>query len=119
MRFYLRRICRTFPSYWVELSVLALAVPRTVSDSEHLVYEYIYATNFMPLSRGQVIMFWGWSLALEEQFYLTVPLLFLLLYRLKTARARVIVLVVLWAAGLFNRLLVYYSLGPWNDFSLY
>ena len=55
---------------------------------KHLPLEYVYATNFLPLGRKDSLMFWGWSLALEEQFYLTVPLLFFVLGRLKTiARA--------------------------------
>ena len=86
-RFYLRRISRTFPSYYVVLTLLATTLPLTVMQKKHLVWEYVYATNFMSLLREHIIMFWGWSLALEEQFYLTVPLLFIALYRMKSDRS--------------------------------
>ncbi|KAK4045107.1 hypothetical protein OUZ56_032515 [Daphnia magna] len=87
-RFYLRRIFRTFPAYWVVLAYLVLVTGMTLTQRENLPYEILYATNFLPLDRGGVIMFWGWSLALEEQFYLTVPALFYLLQRMKSERLR-------------------------------
>jgi peptidoglycan/LPS O-acetylase OafA/YrhL len=118
-RFYLRRIFRTFPSYYVVLTILALALPLTSDQRRHLVWEYVYGTNFLPLHRPSVVMFWGWSLALEEQFYLTVPLLFVGLHRLKTDRARIALLVVLWAAALVVRLAIYLRGRPWDDFGLY
>ncbi|MBI4955717.1 MAG: acyltransferase [Myxococcales bacterium] len=118
-RFYVRRIFRTFPSYYVVLTILALTLPLTALQRQHLVFEYTYLTNFLPLHRPQVIMFWGWSLALEEQFYLAVPILFFVLHRMKSERARIVLLVVLWAAALVVRLSIYFAFRPWNDFILY
>ncbi len=118
-RFYIRRICRTFPSYYVVLTFLALTTTLTVMQRKNLIYEYLYLTNFRSLARPEIVMFWGWSLALEEQFYLTVPLLFVVLWRLRTDRARVILLVGLWAAGLGSRLYIYFHNGPWTDLTLY
>ena len=118
-RFYLRRIFRTFPSYYVVLTVLALAFPLTAAQHKHLIWEYVYGTNFMPLERGSVIMFWGWSLALEEQFYLAVPALFFILHRLRSDRARIGLLGALWISALIVRLVIFYRHQPWNDFILY
>ncbi len=118
-RFYLRRIFRTFPSYYVVLTVLALTMSLTADQRHHLIYEYVYLTNFMPLGRTDVIMFWGWSLGLEEQFYLAVPLLFFVLYRLRSDRARLAMLTVLWCSALAVRLYIYLRYGPWTDFTLY
>ena len=118
-RFYVRRIFRTFPSYYVVLTILALALPLTAMQRAHLPYEYTYLTNFLPLHRPQVVMFWGWSLALEEQFYLAVPLLFFVLHRMRSGRSRIVLLGALWLAALAVRLAIFYSRAKWNDFILY
>lgn len=118
-RFYIRRISRTFPSYYVVLTFLALTTALTASQLRHLPWEYLYGTNFMSLLRTDVIMFWGWSLALEEQFYLTVPILFFVVHRLKNDRARLALLLAVWLLALVIRLIVYYKRAPWTDLALY
>jgi peptidoglycan/LPS O-acetylase OafA/YrhL len=118
-RFYIRRVSRTFPSYYVVLTFLALTTSLTASQVKHLPWEYFYGTNFMSLLRTDVIMFWGWSLALEEQFYLTVPILFFVVHRLKSDRARLALLTLVWLAALVVRLVVYYKRAPWTDLALY
>jgi peptidoglycan/LPS O-acetylase OafA/YrhL len=118
-RFYLRRIFRTFPSYWLVLTILAFAFPVTALQREHLIYEYTYTTNFGPLGPDQIVMFWGWSLALEEQFYLAVPLLFVLLRRLPSDRARVLFLVALTVSCSIVRCIYYAIDYPWTDLHLY
>jgi peptidoglycan/LPS O-acetylase OafA/YrhL len=118
-RFYVRRIFRTFPSYYLVLSTLALAFPLTAAQRHHLGWEVLYGTNFLPLNRGQTVMFWGWSLGLEEQFYLTVPLLFFALQRLATVRARLVLLSLVWALALVIRLSIYLRYRPWTDANLY
>lgn len=118
-RFYIRRISRTFPPYYLVLSIIALATPLTAMQAAHLKWEYLYATNFVSLQRKDILMFWGWSLALEEQFYLTVPLLFFALWKLKSDRSRVVLLTSLWLAALVIRLVLFYARRPWTDLALY
>jgi peptidoglycan/LPS O-acetylase OafA/YrhL len=122
-RFYLRRVFRTFPSYWVTLTVLsvtmAFAGTLTPTLRRHLPFEYGYLTNFLAPIRKDVVMVWGWSLALEEQFYLVVPLLFFVLRRLRTDRMRIALLCVMWACGLAMRLIVFLRYRPWTDTELY
>ncbi|AKV03125.1 acyltransferase 3 [Labilithrix luteola] len=118
-RFYIRRISRTFPAYYVILTLLAVVTPLTAMQRSHLIWEYLYATNFISLARGDVVMFWGWSLALEEQFYLTVPLLFFVMQRLRSDRARALLLVALWSSALIMRLVLFIAKRPWTDLALY
>ena len=118
-RFYLRRAFRTFPAYYVVLTVLVLAFGLTAGQRKNLWGEYVYLTNFLPLTRDHIVMFWGWSLALEEQFYLAVPFLFFVLLRIRSPRLRLGFLGLLWIAGLASRLHVFWTGGPWTDFSLY
>ena len=118
-RFYVRRIFRTFPSYYVVLAVLVLSTKLTPAQWRHLPYEVAYLTDFLPLGETEAVMFWGWSLALEEQFYLTVPLLFLVLTHLRSDRFRVGLLTLLWASALVVRLAIYYRHRPWSDVELF
>ncbi len=118
-RFYLRRVFRTFPSYYLVLTVLAVAFPLTAHQRHHLPIEYIYGTNFLPLERGQTVMFWGWSLGLEEQFYLAVPLLFIMLRKLRDDRARIAALAAIMASALVIRLVIFLRHRPWKDGVLY
>ncbi|EYF03383.1 acyltransferase family protein [Chondromyces apiculatus] len=118
-RFYIRRVFRTFPSYYVVLTTLALALPLTAAQRENLPFEYIYGTNFLELDPRHVVMVWGWSLALEEQFYLTVPVLFFVLHRLRSDRARIGLLSAFGISALIVRLVIYFRYRPWNDFDLY
>jgi peptidoglycan/LPS O-acetylase OafA/YrhL len=118
-RFYLRRVFRTFPPYYVVLTVIALYTVLTPDQRNNLLSEYTYLTNFFSLRRDKCLMFWGWSLSLEEQFYLVVPLLFLVLRRIKNHKTHLVVLAGLWALGLLARIVVYLRGRPWTDLELY
>lgn len=118
-RFYIRRIFRTFPSYYVVLAWLVLTTDLTPAQWRHLPFEALYLTDFLPLGSTETLMFWGWSLALEEQFYLTVPLLFFVLAHLRRDSHRVGLLVLLWLSTLVIRLVIYYRGQPWVDIDLY
>jgi peptidoglycan/LPS O-acetylase OafA/YrhL len=55
----------------------------------------------------------------EEQFYLSVPLLFFALQRLKTVNARLVMLTAFWLLALVVRLVIYFRHRPWTDGDLY
>ena len=111
-RFWLRRAFRTFPPYYVVLIFLALAFPLSASQRANLPYELVYLTNFRnPLRGASVVMIWGWSLALEEQFYLFAPGLLYILTKLRSDRSRLAFLGVLWVVPLLLRLYLCLSRG--------
>jgi peptidoglycan/LPS O-acetylase OafA/YrhL len=118
-RFYLRRVFRTFPLYYVVLTVLTLTMTLSPAQHHNLVYEYLYGTNYTSLRRHDVVMFWGWSLALEEQFYLTVPLFLFVLSRLRSDRSRAVLLFLVWLSALVIRLWYYHAHRPFTDLALY
>jgi peptidoglycan/LPS O-acetylase OafA/YrhL len=118
-RFYLRRVLRTFPSYYLVLSGLALALPLTAIQRHNLPFEFLYCTNYFSLKRGHAVAFWGWSLALEEQFYLSVPLLFWALSKLKTPQRKLTLIFLCWLIPLGFRLHAYYFGGADQDEALH
>ncbi len=118
-RFWLRRAFRTFPAYYVVLTALVLLFGLTAGQRKHLPFEYAYLTNYVPLTRDGTVMLWGWSLALEEQFYLSVPLLFFGLSKMKSDRARLTLLGLFWVSALVVRLVLYERHRDWDIGTLY
>lgn len=84
--FYIRRVCRIFPIYylWLALFLALTALPISslllLQNNAPLWSYFLYFQNFMmiadPSKRlGSIWLGITWSLAIEEQFYLTAPLL--------------------------------------------
>ncbi len=91
-RFYARRALRIFPLYYAVVTVVALAGFANIWGGfaiEHPALEhpqtvwahYLYLTNFVVAWAGEdyLPIDIAWSLAIEEQFYLVVPLIVRLL----------------------------------------
>ena len=88
-KFYLRRVFRIFPIYYLVLAayvILVVATRRDTAEGEGFISNLpaflTYTSNwFVNLSEGNSVTFYfAWSLATEEQFYLFwAPLLTLLL----------------------------------------
>lgn len=93
--FYLRRVCRTFPTYFLASAVLLLLGAR-LADRPWMAGPpllpgwsyFVFAQNLFILTRDSIGMHWlspTWTLALEEQFYIVAPFLFLLTPRRRWA----------------------------------
>jgi len=118
LRFYLRRSFRIFPAYYFVLFCLYLSAQASGKTSPALWREVAYLTNY-PFTFNY-IMPWSWSLAVEEHFYLAVPLLILFLKKFRNPKWALIILVSLLPLALVIRLLIYsrveYSWDPWIFF---
>lgn len=99
LRFYVRRSVRTFPLYYVVLTYAVFFLPNPPDAIDNVWREYLYVSNFVNLGEKNFVMFWGWSLCVEEHFYLVCPLLILGLMRLRSTRTQ------LWILGIASALM--------------
>src|ERR1041385_4159129 len=116
-RFYLRRVLRIFPIYYLTLFIALALQVRSIQQGAfwHLTYLSNYIAGFHPEWMGPASHFW--TLAVEEQFYFVWP--FIMLFTPRQHLAKVIIgtialavifrAVVLWtlvvpveAAGVFT-----------------
>jgi peptidoglycan/LPS O-acetylase OafA/YrhL len=121
MRFYARRSFRIFPLYYVVLTALYFLLPLNPTQKANVWKEYAYLTNTVhPLERFTVVMNYGWSLCVEEQFYLAAPLLIAVLARMRGHASRLAFLGIVWAsAGALRLWVVHHATKPWNDDALF
>ncbi|MCP4600120.1 MAG: acyltransferase [Proteobacteria bacterium] len=109
IRFYLRRGFRTFPLYYVVFVLLLLFKVATGRHIPDFLGELVYLTNYGDATPSTRVMYWGWSLSVEEHFYLAVPLLMIGLLLFKKHSSRIGLLAVLWVTALIMRILVFAS----------
>jgi peptidoglycan/LPS O-acetylase OafA/YrhL len=117
-RFYVRRIFRTVPPYVAVLTLLALTMPLTMAQHRNLWREYAYLTNYVPPEPERVVMPWGWSLAMEEHFYLLVPFFLGTLRSIASRKGQLVFLVLVWASALVLRTWVYTRRSSWDVVSM-
>lgn len=85
-RFYLRRFFRIYPLYWA-VAVLCFSIPFLAMRLDLVAPPPVYAVLLQNLWMASARTFGGdplgvtWSLSVEEQFYLVLPALVLLLRR--------------------------------------
>ncbi|MBI3396596.1 MAG: acyltransferase [Spirochaetia bacterium] len=115
-KFYVRRTLRIFPGYYFFLLITLAAValiaakakagtPQAVAAATTLhgfFADFLFLSDYLPSSNGTT-----WSLAVEEQFYLVLPLLsWALLFRLRPLQ-RISLLGGAYLAVTFARLWMY------------
>jgi peptidoglycan/LPS O-acetylase OafA/YrhL len=77
-RFYARRYLRLTPAYAAAVLIVWASGAEPPGKSAYAWANLLYVNNF--LSCRQMFMDWTWSLAVEEQFYLVLPVFLLGLF---------------------------------------
>ena len=74
-KFYMRRILRIWPLYYVYMILAIVAVVLLNSDMNNSVWYYTFFSGNIShaLSLGLIPLFYYWSLGVEEQYYLWYP----------------------------------------------
>lgn len=112
--FFIKRSFRILTVYWVVLAVYFL-VPA-YREWGHLspLWRFITFTQNFGLNLRQHSTFsHAWSLCVEEQFYLVLPIVLLILFRALAQRAGVVLLVFFFFAGFAIRLYGWHLLQPY------
>ena len=118
-RFLFRRTLRIFPIYYLMLTVMCVLMLFGIASPElasGMPFHFAYLSNFWI---GSVLHYWPgryshlWSLAIEEQFYLVVAPLLLLL----AARRHFVACVMIAATGLVA--LFAMRAGHWQEITIY
>ena len=110
VRFFFRRAVRLLPAYY--LVIAALYAFNIEQVREQWPWHVAYASNFLVLHGGRFLSFW--SLAVEEQFYLFLPCIALLV----PPRHRAVAAVGLVVTGFICRCLALPAGLPPDDFEV-
>lgn len=124
--FYMRRVLRIFPLYYLSLILFLILIPALVSYfnvsyyKEHQVWLWTYLQNWLYIfnnpDKTNTLNHY-WSLAVEEQFYLVWPLVILLVRKYNRL---LILLLMLLAAVILLRLWIWNNHFPeLSYFNLY
>jgi len=123
--FFVKRFFRIIPPYLVVL-ILYFSFPAVVSEWGHLSPFWRYLTftlNFGLDARVYGTFSHAWSLCVEEQFYLILPITFWLFSYFKGGKKAVYLIIALFVAGFLIRLWNwYYFVEPamsTNDFGAF
>jgi len=107
--FYLSRAMRLSPAYFIAIGVYLILQPSAWEEKSFLL-NFLYLQNF-ETDYSKYFMYFSWSLAVEEQFYIFLPP-FLMFVLLKSQRP------FHWIGGLFISSIIIRALVILSDESL-
>lgn len=109
--FYARRALRTWPAFWVVLAAYFVFPSALGGKTPPPLWTFLTFTQNFGLQPGTAFSH-AWSLCVEEQFYLVLPLAVLIALRVGSRRAQAwVALAALMAIGIAARAVLWSSYG--------
>jgi peptidoglycan/LPS O-acetylase OafA/YrhL len=110
-RFWIRRGFKIYPPFYVFLTLTCIFIFRGIPRPQ------IYAELFFVQDYFSPLWVHTWSLAVEEQFYFTLPLFLIVLLRGKVLRIIPVTSLVLSCLCFYLRFRAFQSSGVWDNFA--
>ena len=115
LKFYQRRALRVGPAYWVSLAILSLTLPITFASLRDVIYHVFYLSNVSWQTTFTINGVY-WTMAIEVQFYVLLPLIAAAMYALSKVTRPIIAAAVV-ALCLVVISAISYSLGSLHSLS--
>ncbi len=109
LRFYLRRALRIFPAYLVMLALYLMFPEIQEGRGLQELWRYLSFTQNLPMDLLRNTFSHSWSLAVEEHFYLLLPIALLAMRRLGAAGSIALLALLGLSVSLLSRFLM------WNE----
>lgn len=114
--FFIKRTLRIFPPYYFFLALqffvfipMLMKLDPANADKiaelkSRIIFDILYVSNYITGT-----MFHGWSLSMEEQFYISFPLFLIFIFRYIPKKYQLISLILLYVAPVFYRAWYFYG----------
>ena len=113
--FFIKRIFRIMPPYLLVVATYFLLPASRERDTIAPLWKYLTFTQNLGLDlRFQGTFSHAWSLCIEEQFYLALPLLLFAIVRFKIIKYGAALLVLLFLGGFMIRIFCWHLIAPFN-----
>ena len=109
-QFYGRRALRTLPAFWVVLALYFMLPATMGGNTPPPLWRFLTFTQNLGLQPGTAFSH-AWSLCIEEQFYLVLPVTALLLWLTRSIRLAWLTLAALIVCGILARSLLWLRYG--------
>ncbi|HSW88549.1 MAG TPA: acyltransferase [Candidatus Saccharimonadales bacterium] len=103
--FYIKRWFRTLPLYYFLLVIFIIIAAISTRKLDFYFLHFVFLQNFLPLKFFSI----SWSLAIEEWFYLLVPLLLFFSYKLQFFTKRTMTFLLLFIIAIISIRVAYIS----------
>jgi peptidoglycan/LPS O-acetylase OafA/YrhL len=112
--FYIKRSLRILPAYAITLALYFLVPPFREAEALPPLWKFVTFTQNFGLNPFYFRTFsHAWSLCVEEQFYLVLPLLIISMHFFKAGKKAFFIVPILFIAGFAIRILIWqFTLAP-------